>query len=100
MITCGTEADNATVAELERALKDAHGAHVEVAHNVDDEPEEDMPFFEVWLEGYRYVVLHSRNWHEQGDLTTEKIQDIVKIVGDEISDEARLVLGTYPDIED
>ena len=27
---------------------------VEVAHNVDPEPEEDLPLFEVWLEGYRW----------------------------------------------
>ncbi|KAH8066892.1 sulfuric ester hydrolase [Aureococcus anophagefferens] len=51
------------------------GPQVEVAHNVDPTPEDDMPLFEVWLEGYRYVVLHSRNWHEEGDLTPEDRRD-------------------------
>ncbi|KAH8055194.1 sulfuric ester hydrolase [Aureococcus anophagefferens] len=98
-ITCGTPADNATVAELTAALKGEFGPQVEVAHNVDPTPEDDMPLFEVWLEGYRYVVLHSRNWHEEGDLTPEKIGAIVDVVRDEISDDAMLVLGSYPDVE-
>ena len=98
-ITCGTPADNATVAELTAALKGEFGPKVEVAHNVDPTPEDDMPLFEVWLEGYRYVVLHSRNWHEEGDLTPEKIGAIVDVVRDEISDDAMLVLGSYPDVE-
>ena len=61
-VTRGTSEDNATVVELTDALRGAHGARVEVAHNVDPEPEEDLPLFEVWLEGYRYQLLHARNW--------------------------------------
>jgi len=99
-VTRGTSEDNATVVELTDALRGAHGARVEVAHNVDPEPEEDLPLFEVWLEGYRYQLLHARNWRGDGDLTAEKIQALVSTVGEEISDEAELVLGTYPDVED
>ena len=99
-ITCGTPADNATVAELTAALKGEFGPKVEVAHNVDPTPEDDMPLFEVWLEGYRYQLLHARNWRGDGDLTKEKIEALVSTVGEEISDEAELVLGTYPDVED
>ena len=98
-VTRGTSEDNATVVELTDALRAEHGMRVEVAHNVDPEPEDDLPLFEVWLEGYRYVVLHSRNWHEEGDLTPEKIGAIVDVVRDEISDDAMLVLGSYPDVE-
>jgi hypothetical protein len=99
-VTRGTSEDNATVVELTDALRGAHGARVEVAHNVDPDPEEDLPLFEVWLEGYRYQLLHARNWRGDGDLTAEKIQALVSAVGEEISDEAELVLGTYPDVED
>ena len=60
------------------------GMRVEVAHNVDPEPEEDLPLFEVWLEGYRYQLLHARNWRGDGDLTAEKIQALVSTVGEEI----------------
>lgn len=97
-ITRGTEADNATVALLETALKDAHGARVELCHNTDPEPEEDFPLFEVWLEGYRHIPLHCRNWRGDGDLTADKIADIVRVVGEETSDDANDVLGTYPDV--
>ena len=98
-VTCGTPQDNATVADLEVALKDEFGPRVEVAHNVDKEPEDDMPLFEVWFEGYRYKVLHSRNFHEEGDLDATKIASIVDVVRDEISDEAMLVLGSYPEVD-
>ena len=43
---------------------------------------------------------HARNWRGDGDLTAEKIEALVSTVGEEISDEAELVLGTYPDVED
>jgi hypothetical protein len=99
-VTRGTSEDNATVVELTDALRAEHGMRVEVAHNVDPDPEEDLPLFEVWLEGYRYQLLHARNWRGDGDLTAEKIQALVSAVGEEISDEAELVLGTYPDVED
>ena len=99
-VTRGTSEDNATVVELTDALRAEHGMRVEVAHNVDPDPEEDLPLFEVWLEGYRYQLLHARNWRGDGDLTAEKIQTLVAAVGEEISDEAELVLGTYPDVED
>ena len=99
-VTRGTSEDNATVVELTDALRGAHGARVEVAHNVDPEPEDDLPLFEVWLEGYRYQLLHARNWRGDGDLTADKIATLVSTVGEEISDEAELVLGTYPDVED
>ena len=99
-VTRGTSEDNATVVELTDALRAEHGMRVEVAHNVDPEPEDDLPLFEVWLEGYRYQLLHARNWRGDGDLTAEKIQALVSTVGEEISDEAELVLGTYPDVED
>ena len=99
-VTRGTSEDNATVVELTDALRGAHGMRVEVAHNVDPEPEDDLPLFEVWLEGYRYQLLHARNWRGDGDLTKEKIEALVSTVGEEISDEAELVLGTYPDVED
>ena len=98
-VTRGTAADNATVVELQDALRAAHGARVEVAHNVDPDPEEDLPLFEVWLEGYRYQLLHARNWRNDGDLDAEKLGALVEAVGLEISDDAELVLGTYPDID-
>lgn len=98
-VTRGTSADNATVVELQDALRAAHGARVEVAHNVDPDPEEDLPLFEVWLEGYRYQLLHARNWRTDGDLDAEKLGALVEAVGLEISDDAELVLGTYPDID-
>ncbi len=99
-VTRGTSEDNATVVELTDALRAEHGMRVEVAHNVDPDPEDDLPLFEVWLEGYRYQLLHARNWRGDGDLTKEKIEALVSTVGEEISDEAELVLGTYPDVED
>ena len=70
-----------------------------MAHNVDPDPEEDLPLFEVWLEGYRYQLLHARNWRTDGDLDAEKLGALVEAVGLEISDDAELVLGTYPDID-
>ena len=48
----------------------------------------------------RYQLLHARNWRGDGDLTPQKIETLVAAVGEEISDEAELVLGTYPDVED
>ena len=45
-------------------------------------------------------MLHARNWRGDGDLTPQKIETLVSKVGEEISDEAELVLGTYPDVED
>ena len=47
----------------------------------------------------------SRRWFDriidarEGDLTPEKIGAIVDVVRDEISDDAMLVLGSYPDVE-
>ncbi|KAJ1458883.1 hypothetical protein M885DRAFT_586151 [Pelagophyceae sp. CCMP2097] len=98
-ITCGTEADNATVATFRDLLKEQFGPVVEMAHNVDSEPEEDLPFFEVWLEGYRYLVLHSRASRGDGDLTDEGMHRLAGIIAGEVSDEAREVMGTYVGFE-
>jgi len=96
-VTTGSDADNETVARLEAALKERCGPRVVVAHHRDPEPEVDFPVFEVWIEGYRHFVLHSRNWHQEGDLTDEKMEKIVDLVENEVCDDAKDILGTYTD---
>ena len=94
-VTTGSEADVERVKTLEAVLKEKLGDTIELAHNPDPEPEANFPLFEVWIEGYRMKVLHSRYWGEEGNLTDEKIRDIVDIVTYEVSDDAADVVGTY-----
>lgn len=95
-VTTGSANDNSRVDLLQTKLKDALGDTIELVHNPDPEPEEDLPLFEVWIEGYRTKVLHSRNWHQQGELTDQRITDIVNTVTYEVSDDAADVIATYP----
>eukprot|EP00633_Aureoumbra_lagunensis_P003336 CAMPEP_0197287470 /NCGR_PEP_ID=MMETSP0890-20130614/3850_1 /TAXON_ID=44058 ORGANISM="Aureoumbra lagunensis, Strain CCMP1510" /NCGR_SAMPLE_ID=MMETSP0890 /ASSEMBLY_ACC=CAM_ASM_000533 /LENGTH=243 /DNA_ID=CAMNT_0042757145 /DNA_START=135 /DNA_END=866 /DNA_ORIENTATION=+ len=95
-VTTGSTQDNATVASLNQTLYQRFGDKVILTHNPDPEPEPDQyPFFEVWLEGYRQLVLHARNWQNDGDLTLEKIHLICDQVEAEISEDAAEILGTY-----
>lgn len=99
-VTTGSPADCERVTALESELKHNLGDLIELVHNPDPDPDPDFPFFEVWIEGYRFRLLHARNWQGDGDLTDDHIHNIVAVVKEEVSDDAGDVVATYPDDRD
>lgn len=94
-VTTGDAADNATVAKLTEEMYKRVGDRVVVTHNPDPTPDPELPFFEVWIEGYRHYVLHSRNWYGDGNLTPKKMKRLIDTVEFEVSDEAGDIVGKY-----
>lgn len=98
-VTTGSPADCDRVEALRHALKSDVGDLVELIHNPDPDPDPDLPLFEVWIEGYRMRILHARNWRNDGDLDDSKINNIVRAVKYEVSDDAGDVIATYSTLD-
>lgn len=99
-ITTGNETDTIRAEELETRLKDEFGDRISFCHNwvkKADPTIEDpgFPLFEVWLESYNHVVMHSRYAGDEGDLDEAKIDEIIQIVDYQTNDDQKDIGGIW-----